>query len=151
MAAANTAALHPLTPLVGIASLAAATACTTRGPIAHASLPTTPCVAVLLATAGAYGTKIDKIGVKAISTSFTAASAAAEVLIWLSDGVTAYVIDEILVTAVTPNTTTTPSFNTFNTYDNLVLPPGSFLYASTSVTTTASTTALSVQAFGGSY
>ena len=148
---ANTAAIHPLTPVIGQASLAAATACTTRGPIAHANITATPCYGVALIPISTNGQKIDVIQVKAISTSFTAASAAMEVLIWISDGSTAYVFDEILVTAVTPNTTTTASFNTSKSYTNLVLPPGSSLWASTSVTTTASTTALLVTALGGSY
>jgi hypothetical protein len=46
---------------------------------------------------------------------------------------------------------TTPAFNTFKNYTNLVIPSTFSLYASTTVTTTASTTALSVTTFGGAY
>jgi len=72
------------------------------------------------------------------------------VLIWLLDGTTAWVIDEILVTAVTPSTTAA-AFSTEKTYSNLVIPTGYSLYASTTVTTTSSTTALQVTAFGGAF
>ena len=155
--AANTSPIYPMTPYVTTASLAGVTACTTRGPIAHASMGSTPCFAVLLVPAGAAqtpastaGTRIDKIQVQGISTSFTAPTAAQTVLLWLDDGTTSYVIDEILVTVVTPSTTVA-AFNTSKAYTNLVVPVGCSLWVSTSITTTTSTTALAVTAFGGTY
>jgi hypothetical protein len=66
------------------------------------------------------------------------------------DGTTAYVVDEFVISAITPSTTA-PAFRVEKDYSNLVLPPAFALYISTSVTTTAATTALSVQAFGGTY
>ncbi len=148
--AANTAPIFPLVPWASTADLSAATACTTRGPIAHASLTSTPCFAVALSTTSTNGRRIDKIQVQAISTAITATTAAQNVLLWMSNGTTGYVIDEITVAALAPSATS-PAFSTYKTYDNLVLPPAFTLYASTTVTTTASTTALAVIAYGGDY
>jgi hypothetical protein len=64
---------------------------------------------------------------------------------------TAYLYDEILVTVVTPSASAVASFVAQKSYTTLVLPSTFALYASVGVTTTASTTALSVQAFGGAY
>ena len=148
--AANTAPIFPIAPVVGIGSLAAATACTTRGPIAHGSLGSSPCYAVQVLGTQTNGVRIDKIQIQAISTSISAATVAQTVLIWASDGSTAYVVDEIAVTALTPSTTIA-AFVTSKSYTNLLLPSTWSLWASTTVTTTASTTALAVEAFGGTY
>lgn len=146
--AANINAIYPATPYAVTASLAAVTACTTRAPTVTASLAAANIVAFVPVSTN--GLRIDKIQVQACSSSFTAATAAQTVTIWMWDGTTAYVIDEILVTLVTPSTTVA-AFNTSKTYTNLVLPATFALYMSTSITTTASTTALSVSAFGGAY
>jgi hypothetical protein len=71
-------------------------------------------------------------------------------LLWRKDGTTSYVIDEIVVSPVTPSTTA-PAFSVTKLYDNLVVPVGNSLWVSTSVATTTSTTALAVTAFGGTY
>ncbi len=146
--AANINAIYPATPYAITASLAAVTACTTRAPTVTASLAAANIVAFVPVSTN--GLRIDKIQVQACSSSFTAPTAAQTVTIWMWDGTTAYVIDEILVTLVTPSTTVA-AFNTSKTYTNLVLPATFALYMSTSITTTASTTALSVSAFGGAY
>ena len=74
--------------------------------------------------------------------------------IWMFDGTTAVLIDEIQVTA-TPASTTSAAFGTTTNYflisTSINVPAGSFLYVSTTVTTTASTTALQVNAYGGAY
>ncbi len=151
MGTPNQAPIYPLNPYAVNASLAAVTACTTRAPTATASLAAANISILVPASAGnGNGVRIDRIQVQACSSAFTAATAAQTVSIWLWDGTTAYMIDEILVTLTTPSTTA-KAFNTFNTYTNLLLPPTFALYMSTSITTTASTTALSVTAFGGSY
>lgn len=153
--AVNTAPIYPIAPYAVSASLAAVTACTTRAPTVTASLAAANIIAFVPISAN--GLRIDKIQVQACSSSITAATVAQTVLIWMWDGTTAYVIDEIQVSAVTPSTTAAafgPGSSTANgtrNYTNLVLPPAFALYASTTVTTTASTTALSVIAFGGSY
>jgi hypothetical protein len=146
--AAGTTPIFPITPYSVIASLAAATACTTRGPTVTASLSGANILAFVPISTN--GLRIDSIQVKACSTSITAATTANIVGIWLWDGTTAYLYDELLVTAVTPSTSVA-SFVTSKSYTNLVLPSTFALYASVTVTTTAATTALSVQAFGGAY
>jgi len=65
----------------------------------------------------------------------------------MHDGTTAYLIKEIITTLVTPSTTVA-SYNSGPVSLNVVLPPAFSLYVSTSITTTASTTALSISAFG---
>ena len=148
--AANTTPIFPVVPVIGIASLATVSACTTRGPIAHASLGSTPCFAVQLIGTSTNGIRVDKIQVQADSTNISAPTASQTVLIWASDGTTAYVIDEITVSPVTPSTIAA-AFSTFKIYSNLVLPSTWSLWTSTTVATTASTTAIAVQLFGGSY
>lgn len=146
--AQNTAPIYPLTPYAVNASLAAVTACTTRAPTVTASLAAANIIA--LCPASANGRRVDKIQVQACSSSITAPTVAQTVQVWLWDGTTAYLIDEIPVTAVTPSTTAA-AFVTSKSYTNLVLPAAFALYVSTTVTTTASTTALSVTLFAGDY
>lgn len=140
--------IFPIVPYAASASLAAVTACTTRAPTATASLAGANIFA--LTTTQTNGVRIDAITIKACSTAFTSATVAQTVTIWLHDGTTAWPIDEILITAVTPSTTAA-SFTTTRLYNNMILPSTHSLYMSTSVTTTASTTALAVTAQGGAY
>lgn len=135
-------------PLVGIADLSAVTACTTRAPTVTASLAAANIFQLVNTTTN--GCRIDKIRVKASSSAFTSATVAQTVTIWIWDGTTAYPLDEILVTALTPSTTVASYLAEIN-YSALNLPSTYKLYASTSVTTTANTTAIVVEAFGGSY
>jgi hypothetical protein len=95
--------------------------------------------------------RIDSIQVNAVGTSITTANAANIVGIWMWDGTTAFLIQEIAVTAVTPSTTTAAFTTTLNFTQPLVLPAAFALYASTTVTTTSAGTALQVTAFGGAY
>lgn len=136
------------TPYVASASLAAVTACATRAPTAVAGLAAANIFQ--LVPASTNGVRIDQIRIKGCSNSITATTAAQTVTIWESDGVTAWPIDEIAVTALAPSTTV-PSFQTQSVYSNLSLPATHSLWMSTSVTTTAATTALSVTAVGGLY
>jgi hypothetical protein len=146
--AANLYPIFPAVPYAISASLTAATACTTRAPIATAGLAAANIVA--LTGTSTNGRRIDTIKVRAASTSITAPTVAQIVGIWMWDGTTAYLIDEITISAVTPSTTT-PAFVTSNSYTDLVLPAAFKLYMSTTITTTASTTALTVTVFGGDY
>lgn len=144
---ANTAnsIISPQLAILGHANLAAVTACTTRGPTATASLAGANIVVCVPTVA--TDCKISKIDVKAISTSITAATAAQLVGIWDWDGTNAYMVDEITISAITPSTTVA-SFSTYTLYDDFVLPAGHALYVSTTVTTTAATTALGITAHG---
>ncbi len=127
--------MSPQAAFLGHCNLAAVTACTTRGPTATAGLAAANIVIALAANATA-DQKISKIAIKGISTSFTAATAAQIVGIWHWDGTTAYLVDEILVTLVTPSTTVA-SFEGEVVYDDFVLPATHALYMSVSITTTA--------------
>lgn len=154
--AANTSPIYPLTPAAFFCNLTAVTACTTRAPTATASLAAANITVLVPAgaaqtPASTAGTRIDKITVEGASSAITAPTAAQTVQIWWHDGTTAYQYDEIAVTVVTPSATGTAAFQGSKSYTNLVLPVGHALYASTTVTTTASTTALMVIANGGTY
>lgn len=139
--------ISPQNAVLGHASLAAVSACTTRGPTATAGLAAAN-ITVLIPTVTA-DTRVSKIGLKGISTSITAATAAQLVGLWDWDGTTAYLVKELEVAAKTPSTTV-PSFELETQFDDLVLPVGHAMYVSTTVTTTASTTALGVTAHGAS-
>lgn|SRR5574340_90759 len=127
------------------ANLAAVTACTTRGPTATAGLAAANIIVCIPAVASDF--KISKVAVKGISTSMTAPTAAQLVGLWHWDGTTAYLVKEIPVTLVTPSTTVV-SFEGEMLFDDFVLPAGDALYVSTTITTTAATTALDVAAHG---
>lgn len=136
-------------PYMACTTLAAQTACTTRGPTATANLAAANIVQIVPTSTN--GLRIDSIQVNACSTSFVAATTANIVGIWVWDGTTAFLFTEILVTALTPSTAVA-GFTTTLTFANpLVLPSTFKLYASVSVTTTAATTALQVSVMGGSY
>ncbi len=128
-------------PYAAALSLAAVTACTTRAPTATASLAAANIL--LLSAPTTNGLRIDRIRVKGSSSAMTVGTASQTVIIWLWDGTNAWVFDEIIVSAVTPSTTT-PSFLIEQQYVGLVIPATWAVYASTTVTTTAATTALDV-------
>lgn len=149
MATTPNSIITPQSPLYANASLAAATACTTRGPIATANITSTPAFGVVLLAAGTNvnGARLDFVTVKANSTAITSATVAQTVIIWLNDGTNYNVFKEILVTAVTPSTTVA-SFDSGPVPLGIVIPAGSPVAVSTTITTTASTTALDVHLFG---
>ena len=148
MAVTQNAIVLPQAPIIYNLSLAAVTACATRAPTATASLAGANIF--LLVPATTNGVRIDRILAKGCSTSITAATVAQTITIWEWDGVTAFPIDELLVTAVTPSTTVA-SYQGQVVYTNFVLAPTHALYASTSITTTAATTALCLSATGATY
>ena len=146
--AANVSPIFPITPYVITADLSAVTACATRGPTATAGLAAANII--ILCPASTNGRRVDRIQVQASSTAITATTAAQLVGLWMWDGTKAYMIDEFIVTAIVPSTTS-PAFTTHKTYTTLVLPAAFALYVSTTVTTTAATTALTVSLFAGDY
>jgi hypothetical protein len=138
-------------PYYATRSLAAVSACTTRAPTATAALAAANIFA--LTAVSTSGLRIDSIEIQAISNSMTATTAAQLVGIWMWDGTNATLIDEISVSAVVPSTTSaafTVTKNYFLTAP-INVPAANVLYVSTTVTTTASTTALAVCAYGGIY
>jgi hypothetical protein len=147
--AVNATPIFAQTPYIKSLTLAAQTACTTRGPTAPASLAGANITAFVPVSTN--GLRIDSIGVTAASTGISVASVANIVGIWAWDGTTAFLINEILTTAVTPSTTAVSYFGNLIYTQPLVLPAAFALYASVSVTTTAAGAALVVTAYGGAY
>jgi hypothetical protein len=137
------------TPYLKTLSLAAVAACTTRAPTATASLAAANIIE--LTPVSTNGRRVDSITVSACSSAIGAATVAQLVGIWAWDGTTAHLIEEIVVTAVTPGTTAEAFSTTWYPSTPLVLPAAFKLFASTTVTTTASTTALQVTVQGGDY
>lgn len=132
--AANTAPIFPASPVIGIATLTAATAITARANI----VGTTGLTALTVASTN--GRRVDSIRVKSKATSV-----ASIVFIWLYDGTTSYLIDELDVSAVTASTTV-DSFSVTRSYSDWVLPATHQLYVSETVQTD-----LNVFAMGGAY
>lgn len=132
--AANTQPVFPNAPIVGIATLTAATAVTSR-----ANITGTTGLTQLTATS-TNGTRVDAITVKGKGTT-----SASNVFVWIYNGTTSFLFDEIDVAAVTPNNTTDSALVT-KSYSNLVLPGTYQLFISESVQTD-----LNVFAFGGTY
>lgn len=137
------------TPYLKSLSLAAQTACTTRAPTATASIAAANITE--LTPVSTNGRRIDSVTVSACSTAIASATVAQVVGIWAWDGTTAYLIKEIDVTAVTPSATVDAFTTTWYPTIPLVLPAAFKLFASTTVTTTAATTALQVTVMGGDY
>lgn len=133
--------MTPQAAVLGHADLSAATAITSR-----AKITGTTGLTALVPTVST-DCKVTKIQVKGSSTSMTATSGANLVGIWENDGTTSWLVREIEVAAVVPSTTAKATEAEINLVD-FTLPATHSLYASVSVTTTASTTALTVHAFG---
>ena len=132
-----------------VAGGGAVTACTTRGPTATASLAAANILILVPTTGNTDGRRIETLKIKGSATGFTGATAAQTVTIWHHDGTTAYPIVELTVSSKTPSTTAS-SFELEYPCD-LRLAATDSLYYSTSITTTAATTAFAVHAVGGDY
>ena len=132
--AANIQPIFPLSPIVGIATLTTATAITARTNITG----TTGCLQ--LTATSTNGTRIDNIVIKSKTTSVSS-----NIFIWLYNGTTSFLFDEIDVAAITAGNTT-DSFVYSKNYSNLVLPATYQLFISQTVQTD-----VTVFAFGGQY
>ncbi len=131
---ANTTPIFPVAPIVGIATLTAATAITTRTNITGTT------GLVQLTATSTNGTRVDAITIKAKATSVASALG-----VWMYNGTTSFLIDEIDIAAVTA-TNTTDSFSVTRNYGNMVLPPTYQLFISETVQTD-----VNVFALGGAY
>lgn len=132
--AAGTSPIFPNVPIIGIASLVSNTAVTSRAVISGTNGLTQ------LTATSTNGTRVDAIKVVAQGNSV-----ATNQCIWIYNGTNSYLYDEIVISAVTANTTTAATSNTV-TYTTLVLPPTYQLYTSQTVSSN-----VSVMAFGGQY
>lgn len=131
---ANITPIFPATPVIGIATLTSATALTTRTNITGTTGLTQ------LTPTSTNGKRVDSITVKGKGTTV-----AANLFVWLYDGTTSYLFDEIDVSAVTA-ANTTDAFSVTRNYSNLVLPATYQLFVSETVQTD-----VNVFAFGGNY
>jgi hypothetical protein len=131
---ANTAPIFPESPIVGIASIGGTTI------ISRSNIVGTTGLTQLTATS-TDGTRVDRIEITATTTT-----SACLVWVWVNDGTNSYLVDEIAVSAVTPNTTTTIAATTFVDYTTMVLPSTYRLFVSTTVAQT-----MNVVAYGGIY
>lgn len=132
--AAGTNPIFPQAPIIGIGSLVSNTAVTARTVISG----TTGLTQVTANSTN--GTRIDAITVKGQGTTVATIQD-----IWINDGTNSYLFDEIVLGAVTANTTTASAVNTI-AYTNLTLPPTYRLFTSQQVSAN-----VTVFAFGGTY
>lgn len=137
--AANISPIFPLTPVIGIATLVTPTALTTRTNITGTT------GLIQLTPTSSFGKKVPLITIQSTQTSV-----AGLLSIWLYNGTTSYLIDEIPITAVTPSTTAV-GFSVQRDYSTLwnsaiVLPATYQLYVSVTVQQN-----LTVLAHGGDY
>jgi hypothetical protein len=132
--AANIQPIFPASPVIGIATLTSATAITSRANITGTT------GLVQLTPTSTNGKRVDSITVKSKATSV-----ASIISIWIYNGTTSFLYDEIDVTAVTASTTV-DSFSVRKTYSDLILPPTYQLYISQTVQTD-----VNVYANGGDY
>lgn len=91
-------------------------------------------------TAGSSGSRIDEVNIVATGTT-----TAGVVRLWIFTGSVYYLLSEVLVTANTPSTTLAV-FSSISTYNNLMLPSGHSLRA-----TTNNSESFNVIAFGGDF
>lgn len=101
---------------------------------------TTPTNFTTIFTAGSSGSRIDEIDINA-----TGSTTSGVVRLFVYDGSNYFLFQEILVSAITPSTTVS-AFNSTNTYNNLMLPSGYSLRA-----TTNNAESFTVIAFGGDF
>lgn len=121
MAATPNSIITPQTVGNGIATLTSPTAITSRANITGVTGLTK------LKDVTSNGSKCYEINYKSKGTS-----AVGLLCLWVYDGTTSYLRDEIPITGVAPSTTT-PSETGRKTYDNLALKPTEALYVSVTV------------------
>jgi len=93
-----------------------------------------------LLTAGASGSRVDEIDIAAAGTS-----TANVVRIFIFNGTTYFLLQEVLITAITPSATVA-AFSTAITFNSLVIPSGSSIRVTTNNAET-----YHVTAFGGDF
>ena len=151
--AANTTPIFPLKPFVATAELANATgtAITSGAPITGTTgLVVLVPVGASQTPTSADGTRIDRVTVRVAGTA-VGLNAACQVWLWLYNGTTSWLIDELLVPAVTSTASTVAGATVSVGYPNLVLPTTWGLYVSTTVTPTDASGILHISAYGGTY
>lgn len=139
MAVTPNSIITPQAAYSGFGDLTAKTAITSRA----VQTASTNMASIAGATPVTNGLQVYSITVKGASSAQTTTGNNV-VTIWETDGGTNYwPVREIVVTPLTPSTTV-PAFTTTVEFDRWIVAPGHQLWASVSVTTTASTNALMV-------
>lgn len=129
---ANFKPIFPLTPVIGIANISAANANRTVTGITGLTS---------VRAGGTFGTRIDRVRIQATGTT-----TAGIIRLWLYSGSgNAQLRHEELVSAVTPSPTLA-AYNTEIVFDDLLIPAGWTLYASTEKAET-----FNIIAHGGDY
>ena len=131
----NLTPIFPLTPLIGIATLTTATAVTSR-----ANITGTTGLVQLTAANATQPMRVDQIIVKG-----KGSTVASIVDIWLYNGTTSFLFDEIDIAAITASTIVDAVLAS-KSYSTLVVPPNYQLFISEQVQTD-----VNVFAFGGAY
>ena len=131
---ANTAPIFAVAPVIGIATLTSPSAISSRTNITGTTGLTE------LTPTSTNGKRVDRILVQAKETTV-----AGLLWVWIYNGTTSYLFDEISISAVT-GSTTVEGATASASYDDLVLPPTYKLYVSSTIDQD-----LNVFAFGGDY
>ena len=121
-------------PIVAEGSLVAPTAVTARTNITGTT------GLLQLSNTSTNGLRVDSISVKGAGTT-----AAGLIFVWLYNGTTSYLIDEIICSAVTPSTTVAGDYNA-KLYQNFTLPPTYQLFVSSTISQN-----YNVTLYGGAY
>lgn len=143
MAVSPNSIITPQNPYINTASLITASAITSRAPITG----TTGLTVLFPASSNTNGLKVSSIRVK-VSGSSQGINAAMLIYLWIYNGTTSYLYDEILLDTTT-SSTTAASFYIDTFYDNLILPASPYaLFVSESVLSNATLTGPIVTLFG---
>jgi len=142
MAVSPNSIITPQNPYCNFASLIAATALTSRAPIVGVGGLT------VLVPTQTNGIQINQLRVKASGTTVSGSNAAMSIYVWIYNGTTATLFDEIIL-STTSGSTTANSFQTDVYYSGVILPPTHSLYVSESILSNATLTGCVVHVFGG--
>lgn len=135
--------ITPQTPYINTASLITATAITSRAPITG----TTGLTVLFPAGSNTNGLVVNAIRVK-IAGSSQGVNTAMSIYVWIYNGTTSYLYDEIILGTAT-SSTTSPSFVTETQYSNFILPATPYaIYVSESILSNATLTAPTVTILG---
>lgn len=141
MAVSPNSIITPQNPYCSFANLIAAAALTSRAPITGVGGLTS------LVPTQTNGVQINQLRVKVASSS-TGINAALSVYVWIYNGTTSVLFDEIVLGTAT-SSTTAASYQTDVYYNGFILPSTHSLYVSESVLSNSTLTGIIVMAFGG--
>lgn len=142
MAVSPNSIITPQNPYFSFANLIAATALTSRAPITGVGGLTA------LVPTQTNGVQINQIRVKAAGTTVSGSNAAMSIYVWVYNGTTSVLFDEIVL-GTTSASTSASSYQTDVYYSGFILPSTHSLYVSESILSNATLTGTIVMAIGG--